>query len=214
MARSDPHVAMCYDPIMGIADRLWLSEYRKRLARDLTGCVLEIGTGTGSMLPWYAADAHDIELLALEPDEKMRERGHAKLFNVHWCAGVGEQLPFQSGKFDAVILSLVLCSVKSPIQVLDEVARVTKPNGELRVFEHVAATGFQGKFQQVISPMWSRVAGGCNPHRETGQIVRERDEFDLVTEAEISIGIPPIRPFYFGRYRRKSNQSGASQLDQ
>ena len=40
---------------------------------------------------------------------------------------------------DAGVVTAVLCSVADPAAALGELARVIRPGGELRFFEHVAA---------------------------------------------------------------------------
>lgn len=205
MFNANRHVALLYDPVMAVADRIWFAPYRHRLAENLTGRVLEIGAGTGSMQPWYASFADHIDLVALEPDKHMRKRGSTRPVAAHWAAGVGEQLPFRTATFDAVVLSLVLCTVDSPAQVIAEVARVLKPQGDLRVFEHIADTGLHGAIQKSIRPVWRRLAGGCDPHREISNLLSERTEFEPIIEERVQMGIPPIRPFHFGQYRRTSS---------
>ena len=55
-------------------------------------------------------------------------------------AGTADDLPAADGSFDAVVVSLVLCSVADVPAALAEMRRVLKPGGELRVFEHVRAS--------------------------------------------------------------------------
>ena len=56
-------------------ERAALGAWRRRLAADARGRVLEIGTGTGAQLRWYAPDT---AVTALEPDAGMRERARRR----------------------------------------------------------------------------------------------------------------------------------------
>ena len=198
-------VAPLYDPVMAVADWVFLERYRVALAVDLEGTILDIGAGTGAMIPHYAAQDGIVGVIALEPDPAMRRRGREKTDDldvaVHWIDGIGEALPLHDDSVDAVVCSLVLCSVEEPRDVIDEAARVMRTDGELRVLEHVAAAGIQGRFQEWVEPVWRRLADGCRPDRSTDRLLEESTAVSTIQTSRIRQGIPPIRPFHFGRYR-------------
>ena len=55
-----------------------------------------------------------------------------------------------------------------PARGLTEIRRVLHPAGELRMLEHVrAATPWRARMQDVIQPVWTWIAGGCHPNRDT-----------------------------------------------
>lgn len=146
-----------------------LQRWRKDLVADARGRVLEIGCGTGLMLPLYPPD---VELVALdvhrEPLERARARGHDAVI-LH--ASV-ETLPFADASFDNVVSGLVFCSVPDPARGLAEIRRVLKPSGRLLMLEHVQARNrFGQRLLNTIQPAWTAVAGGCHPNRETEKIV-------------------------------------------
>lgn len=190
---------------MAIADRLFLARYRATVADGLRGRILDIGAGTGAMFPYYATNGAVEAVIALEPDQAMRRRGRrrgrSRTFPVHWVTGVGESLPLGDNSVDAIVCSVVLCTVEDPTAVIAEMSRVLRPDGELRVLEHVAANGLQGRFQRVISPGWQRMAGGCHPDRPTDRLLERHPRFEPIETRRIRIGLPPIRPFHLGRYR-------------
>lgn len=205
-----PLLARVYDPVMIPADRLFLGEYRSILADKLTGKILDLGAGTGAMIP-YIAQQPDVEsILAVEPDPAMRRRGRRRMTEwaetVEWVGAVGEHLPIRENTVDGVVSSLVLCTVADPDAVITEVARVLAPDGEFRVFEHVAADGFQGRFQHGIRPLWRRMAGGCHPDRATHRRLDESPNFEVKKASHIPIGVPPIRPFHLGCYRLSNGE--------
>ena len=205
---SHPFVARVYDPIVGIADWLFLEPHRQALLSSLEGRVLDIGSGTGSMLRRVASlppSDQPEHLIGIEPDQSMRRRipplGLAGGQPVRVLAGIGEHLPVRSDSIDIALCAMVLCTVEDPTAVLEELARVIRPGGELRLLEHIEASGRQGQFQRAARPVWRRVAGGCRPDRATDSRLAAHSRFMPLDERVLSVGIPPIRPFLRGRYR-------------
>jgi ubiquinone/menaquinone biosynthesis C-methylase UbiE len=56
---------------------------------------------------------------------------------VRVLAGVADELPLEDESVDAVVASLVLCSVPDQDRALAELHRALRPGGELRFYEHV-----------------------------------------------------------------------------
>src|SRR6185295_5171861 len=84
-----------YETAMGAADAGGLAAHRAALTAGLSGRVLEIGSGTGRMFEYYPPD---VELVALEPDDRFAERaGPAKeraACRIELVEGRAERLPF------------------------------------------------------------------------------------------------------------------------
>ena len=144
-----------------------------RLVGDLTGSVLEIGAGNGLNLAHY----RQVErLTVVEPDPYMIRYLHERLsqvgYPVELLAIQAEHLPFPDESFDAVVASLVLCSVDDQRQVLGELCRVLKPGHEFRFIEHVRGEGALGHVHDSLTPVWQKLAGGCQPNRQTEAVIR------------------------------------------
>ncbi|CAM9090498.1 unnamed protein product, partial [Chrysoparadoxa australica] len=81
--------------------------------------------------------------------------------------GVMEALPFPDNSFDAVVSTLVLCSVADPVRCVNEVARVLRPSGKWLFIEHIAAK--EGSFlraqQEALNPLQILLADGCHLNR-------------------------------------------------
>lgn len=142
---------------------------RAGLVGDLEGQVLEIGCGTGANFAYYPAAAHvtatdyNAHMLRRAVDE----RGSAAATIELRQADI-EALPFDDDSFDSVVSALVLCSVADQPRALAEMRRVLKPGGALRLFEHVRSDRrWVARLQQVGTPAWSFVAGGCHLNRDT-----------------------------------------------
>jgi ubiquinone/menaquinone biosynthesis C-methylase UbiE len=79
-----------------------------------------------------------------------------------------EALPFRDHVFDTVVSGLVFCSVPDALTGLREVHRVLRPDGRLRMLEHVRSTHpAMAGWQDVIQPAWTLISGGCHPNRDT-----------------------------------------------
>jgi ubiquinone/menaquinone biosynthesis C-methylase UbiE len=163
--------------------------------------VLELGAGTGSNLGHYPAAVE--RLVVSEPDPPMRARlgeaaaRQAPPFPVEVSAASAGHLPFADASFDAVVATLVLCSVPDPAAALTEVRRVLRPDGMFVFIEHVAATDRPSRlrWQQRFEPVWKRVAGGCHLTRDTEQLIRESGfTFDQLERASMRKAMPLVRP--------------------
>lgn len=164
-----PIFAAVYDAMMAPLDRLWLTPLRQRTAAAATGRTLEIGAGTGLNFPLFHSAR---PLIAMEPDPEMIRRARPRAAargDVHLVVGSAEALPFRAGRFDAVVASLVFCTIPDARRAAAEVSRVLRPgSGKLHFFEHVRAPGRAlAGFQDAILPIWKRLFAGCHPNRET-----------------------------------------------
>ena len=185
-----------------------LAPHRNYLVADLSGSVLELGCGTGDMFPFVADTATSaIEYHAIEPDPHMRARAARTACDLGLDISLNdaraESLPYPDDSFDVVLASVVFCTIQDPDAAVDEVARVLKPGGEFRFFEHVHADGWQGTGQQLLNPLWERVAGGCQLTRETIPRFVGHDAFAVDEIERLEFGLFPATPFVRGVLRRR-----------
>lgn len=168
-----PVFAFLYDRLAAPAQR-WEARYREELCAGARGAVLELGAGTGLNFAHYRAARG---VVAVEPEPHMlrraaRRAGEAPV-PVSLVAAVAEALPFRDGTFDAVVCSLVLCSVRDLGRALGECRRVLAPGGELRLYEHVRSPRpLLARLQDALDRPWRWVAGGCHPNRDTVAALR------------------------------------------
>lgn len=176
---SSPHhplFARMYDIVMMPSDRMGIRRQRKHLCRRAAGTVLELGVGTGLNLPHYErADSvvavdHDLAMLR-RADKRAREA----IVDVHLIAADAHDLPFPANTFATIVVGLSLCTIPDPDRALVEALRVATPDGELHFLEHVRATHSQrvAHFEDRISGLWGKVAGGCRPNQDTVQIIAD-----------------------------------------
>ncbi len=161
--------AAVYDAVMWPFERAAVGGWRRRLAAEARGRVLEIGTGTGAQFRWYAPD---VSVTAVEPDASMLERAQRRAQEyggrVAVVEGRAEELPFADASFDAAVSAFALCTVTHPAAALSELRRVLVPSGRLLLLEHVHLRWEPGRtLQSRAAPAWAAVAGGCRLDRDT-----------------------------------------------
>jgi len=102
--------------------------------------VLEIGPGAGPNLAYFSPH---IRWVGIEPNPFMHPylRRQAERLNrtVEIRDASAERVPLQDNSVDAVVSTLVLCSVKDVSGALQEILRVLRPGGRFVFIEHVAA---------------------------------------------------------------------------
>lgn len=201
--RFHPWIARVYDYLNLYFEHRQAPPHREYLARDLSGTVLEIGIGTGRMFPYVEAAGSPATYYGVEPDPGMRRQASVRLTNADIdgsiVAGLAERLPFADGRFDAVLVSCVFCSIPDVDGALAEIARVLAPDGEFRFFEHVRSSGPVGRSQDYLTPVWRRLGGNCHLNREFVPDLRANAALELAEAGFHTSGHYPIREFVRGR---------------
>src|SRR5690242_6620328 len=127
-----------------------LRRLRKENLAGLSGRVLEVGAGTGTNFALYPDTVS--EVVAVEPERRLAELARQAAAAAAVPVSVSTQTveEFSAAEpFDAVVCSLVLCSVDQPEHVARQIFSVLKPGGELRYFEHIASTGARARLQKI-----------------------------------------------------------------
>lgn len=152
-----------------------LRAHKRRVFDQLPHRIVEIGSGVGANLRYLPADA---TLVAIEPNPHMHRRlqAAARRRGVHLELHdqVGERIDLPDESVDAVISSLVLCSVTDPAHVLAEIRRILRPGGRYSFVEHVAArAGTPTRvLQRLLRRPWSWTFEGCSCERDLDTTIR------------------------------------------
>ncbi len=169
-------------------------ELRREAAMRLHGRVLELGVGVGANWSYLPPG---IDYVGIEPDSYMldraRKRAAALGRQIDLRQERAEQLPFEDDSFDAVLVTLTLCSVGQPGMALSEAHRVLKPGGQLVFVEHVRPGGAKaGWLCDRITPAWRRIGGGCHPNRRTTEaIARSGLSIETLVRRKVN-GLPMV----------------------
>jgi SAM-dependent methyltransferase len=153
-----------------------LRDRKRRLLSGMSGTVIEIGPGTGSNLRYLPSN---VKWIGVEPNRFMHRHALAAVeragISGRIVTGHAECIPAATGSIDAVIGTLILCSVRNPVVVLREIRRVLKPGGRYAFMEHVAAAPgtWLRCVQRLVRPLWRLLGDGCSPDRDLGSLIEE-----------------------------------------
>lgn len=194
-------------PVVAAHETETIRDLRRENLSGLSGRVLEVGAGIGTNFPLYPELVEQV--VAVEPEPRLAAQARAAAAGAPVRVVVtDEAAETVSGDepFDAVVCSLVLCSVRDPGGVLARLYSLLRPGGELRYLEHVASAGARGRFQRFAdATVWPRLFGNCHTHRDTERSIVEagfevdtsRREWMLPAWAPL-----PVSELALGRARR------------
>ncbi len=165
-----------------------------------SGSVLEVGVGTGLSLSDYS---RHLTVTGIDLSQEMLDKAHERveeegLTNV---AGLYEMdasaLTFADNSFDTTVAMFVLTVVPEPEKVMRELARVTKPGGEVMLVNHFSQEeGVRGWVERRMAPFAELI--GWRPVFDVSRVMGCAD-LEL-------IGSQPLRPwsiFTMMRFRRR-----------
>ena len=149
--------------------------FRARIGKAATGQVLDVGIGSGLNLPFYGDQVERV--VGVDPSAELlhfaEERRRKTTNSVELLRGSGEALPIEDRSIDTVVLTFTLCTVDNPRATLSEIRRVLRPNGRLLFAEHGRAPeAGVARWQDRLTPLWHRIAGGCHLNRKPDDLIR------------------------------------------
>ena len=151
-----------------------LAPYRERTIRLAGGRVLEIGVGSGLNLPLYTDRAK--EILGLDPHPKLLAMASEKPRSIpsKLIEGSAESIPLDDASVDAVVSTWSLCTIRDVGAALAEIRRVVKPDGQLLFVEHgLAPEDSVQRWQNRLTPLGKRLAGGCHLNRPISSLIED-----------------------------------------
>lgn len=189
-----------YDWVLGQMEEYGLRAWRHELIHDLAGQILEVGAGTGLNLEHYT-EAVD-RLVLVEPDGQMRGRlerrsASCQARDIEIVPHGLEALEEPPQTFDAVVCTLVFCTLPDPQGALARVRELLAPGGKMVFIEHVAAPEGSRRLllQRLAEPVWRPLAGNCHLTRRTEETIRQAGfEIDWCRRQSMRKALPIIRP--------------------
>lgn len=175
---------------------------REKVVPQASGCVLEVGIGSGLNFPFYNATQVS-KVWGLDPAPemtKMAKRAAGALsFEVEFISLPIDQLPLEDNSIDTVVVTYTLCTIPDTTGALRQISRVLRPGGELIFCEHGAAPDAGVRlWQDRLNPLWSRLGGGCNLNREIPAVI-EAGGFQIKQlQASYLAGWRPVSYNYWG----------------
>lgn len=179
-----------------------IMKVRSKVVPNARGDVLELGCGGGINMEFYDP-ARVTSFTGLDPSPELlamsRAAAQARGIDADIRGGVGEAMPFETGRFDTVVTTFTLCSVADQAAVLAEIRRVLKSGGTALFLEHGGAPDAGvAKWQRRIEPVWKRIGGNCHLTRPISDAY-EKAGFAVDRQAAAYIPKTP-RPFGWYEY--------------
>jgi ubiquinone/menaquinone biosynthesis C-methylase UbiE len=116
----------------------------------------------------YALD-RSAELL-----RRAMRRGKCSSFSIVPLCHPAERIPLPDASIDSVVMTWTLCSIADPVAALREARRVLMRDGQLIFVEHGRAVDPAViRWQDRLTPMWKRFAGGCHLNRPIDRLLEE-----------------------------------------
>lgn len=148
--------APIYDEVYGFFLKSAQHELANRVGAT-AGSILEIGIGTGLVLPLYPKEC---QVTGIDISDEMLSRARKKvlddgynnvkgLYTMDAC-----NMTFDDETFDTISLPFVITLIPDTESLLDECARVLKPKGQIVIVSKISKTdGAIGRLQRAFSPI-------------------------------------------------------------
>jgi phosphatidylethanolamine/phosphatidyl-N-methylethanolamine N-methyltransferase len=166
--------------------------------------ILDVGVGTGISLSAYARTSCIVGVDYSEPmlrKARARVTGRALDHVAVLAVMDAQQLGLADASFDAVVAQFVITAVPDPEAVLDELARVTRPGGEIILVNHLGAeAGLQRELENWFAPFARQM--GWRPEFKWARLAQWAERHGGVRFLERR-PIAPLRLFSLIRFRRE-----------
>jgi SAM-dependent methyltransferase len=155
-------------------NRSELAPIRARVAGLLAGEVLEVGFGSGLNVAHYPVGVTRVR--AVDPATLGRRLAAKRVASssvpVDYVGLDGQALPVETASIDHVLATWTLCSIPDVELALREIRRVLRPGGCFHFVEHGRSPDHEvAVWQDRLTPLQRRVAGGCNLNRQIDRLV-------------------------------------------
>jgi len=151
-------------------DSLWRRRMIRYLQRVAPQRILDVATGTAD-LAIQAASVRPDRIVGVDISSRMLERARRKVVQrglqtiISFRRGAAEQLPFNAGTFDAVMVAFGVRNFSDLRAGLREMARVLRPGGMAAVLEFSQprprlVRGFYRAYSRAVIPMIGGIISG------------------------------------------------------
>ncbi len=119
------------------------ADYKRTFFAPMQDKVLFLAAGTGLDFQFFPPNQ---DLVAIDISPKMLEKAAPRARQYNGTIDLQEMdvhdLTFPDDSFDQVFTVCTFCSVPNPVHGLEQLRRVLKPGGRLRMFEHTGSRWF------------------------------------------------------------------------
>ena len=169
-------IARWYDLLDAPLERKRYQPIRPLLFAGLSGRILDAGVGTGRNIPFYPQDG---DMLGIDLSPAMLTRASRRRDEVGRDVALMEMdvmhTSFEDNSFDAVVSTFLFCvlALEHQLPALKELARICKPDGEIRLLEYSYSKNPMKRFIMRLWAPWVRFAYGAAFDRNTHLYLEE-----------------------------------------
>lgn len=184
-----PHYDVMNDLMSLGLHRLWKTHLVDRVAMKPDGIFLDVASGTGDVARALLARAQkelvDARVIGTDLNPDMLRRAQDRtldlgiLDNIEWQVASAEELPFETGTFDAVTISFGLRNVTHKEKALQEMCRVLKPGGQFLCLEFVPLTSSE---RPILGALYDAYSFHILP-KLGGWIAKNPDAYQYLAES-------------------------------
>ncbi|WP_249269027.1 class I SAM-dependent methyltransferase [Halorubrum sp. Hd13] len=120
-----------------VVDRAVTGRYRHARFSDVSGRVIDVACGTGTNFRYLP---ESVDLVGIDISPEMLAKADEQLADLGLDGTLqqmdAQNLAFPDDSFDTVISALSTCTFPDPVAALQEMERVCKPDGTIRLVEH------------------------------------------------------------------------------
>ena len=154
-----------------------IGKQRQKIVPFAEGAVLEVGIGSGLNLPFYDKSKID-KIWGLDPSKELNKMAaqvaSEEGLEIDFIISGAENIPLQDNEVDTVLITYTMCTIHEVKKANEEMRRVLKPEGKMIFCEHGKAPDENVfNWQKRINPLWRKIAGGCNLHRNIPNLIEE-----------------------------------------
>lgn len=141
--------------------------------------IVEIGIGEGANFAFYPQNC---EVFGIDPEgdiETILRENAAKYDSLvlkdFKAAGAEDMSHIDDDSVDAVVSTLVLCTVEDPVKVVSEVKRILRKDGVFVFWEHIYASNskWTSLMQRFFFRIWFILYSGCHLTRKSAEYIKE-----------------------------------------
>jgi len=148
---------------------------RDKIVPLADGVVLDIGIGSGLNIPFYNKTKIKY-LYGLDPSKELlniaKSFAKEERFEIKFLECGAEDIPLPDKTIDTVLITYTMCTIPDVTLSNSEIMRVLKDDGKLLFCEHgLAPDTSVAKWQNIINPVWNKIAGGCNLNRNIPELI-------------------------------------------
>jgi len=162
-----------------VIDRAVTGRYRRARFGDVSGRVLDVACGTGTNFRYLP---ESVDLVGIDISPEMLANANEQLADLGRDGTLqqmdAQNLAFPDDSFETVISALSTCTFPDPVAALQEMERVCKPDGTIRLVEHGRST---------VGPIARYQDWRADAHYAKTGCRWTQDPRDVVAEAGLSV---------------------------